>query len=200
MNPGHARRDAAGGEVGAHSVACSVFLARHSAYIDDELLPQERQAHERHLESCDACGRYARVLAGGLDVLQSMPEVEPSADFEARLQHRLFHLQDEAVLSPRRGRTPWLAAAAAMALLAVGYRAFSERAAPADWSAGATFPAPASVHPHEDVFVNRAELWEPAVVPIALTSTSGLLRTGGYTPVVVREPQFRGVRDLSVGD
>lgn len=185
MKPGEVRRSLAEGEVVAHDVACSVFLARHSAYLDDDLLPRERSAHERHQAECASCARYARVLASGVDVLRSLPELEPSADFEARLQHRLFHLQDEAALRERgRSSRVWLAAAAALALLVVGERVLDERTR--DAGSYASQSAPSARY---DVAGWSAGWNAPA--PPVIASTPVLLHSAAYSPVIVQPPKFR---------
>lgn len=193
MKPGEVRRKSAVGEVGAHDVACSVFLARHSAYLDDELLPRERAAHERHQAACASCARYARVLASGVDVLRSLPALEPSPDFEARLQHRLFHVQDEAVLGGRgRSSRLWLAAAAAFALLVAGDRVLGDRAADGYGTLQADAQAAA-----DDASAYGAAGWAPAwdepVLPPVLAGTPVLLHSAAYSPVVVQPPVYRAV-------
>lgn len=76
-------------------VDCAEFLDSYSDFRDG-LLPAERgEGFEAHVQSCDSCARYNRVVGGGVQVFQSLPALTPSPDFEARLLHRL-HLLDNA--------------------------------------------------------------------------------------------------------
>ncbi|HET8654725.1 MAG TPA: zf-HC2 domain-containing protein [Longimicrobiaceae bacterium] len=74
---------------------CSDFLEGYSDFRDG-LLPAARyREFERHAETCDACARYHRVIGGGVEAFRSLPDVEPSEDFEWRLRHRLLLLEEE---------------------------------------------------------------------------------------------------------
>lgn len=76
-------------------VDCSQFLDQYSEFRDG-LLPVERMcALQEHLDDCASCARYDRVVEEGIRVFRDLPEVEPSQDFIPRLQHRLYHLEDE---------------------------------------------------------------------------------------------------------
>lgn len=77
-------------------VDCPEFLESYSDYRDG-LLPADRGGEfESHLRSCGSCARYDRVVGGGVQVFRSLPVLAPSADFEARLLHRL-HVVDGAM-------------------------------------------------------------------------------------------------------
>lgn len=197
MNSGQAWRVTGPGP-GEGDVACSDFLARHSAWLDGELAGGERAAHERHLAECDACGQYARVLARGTELLRGLPEVEPSEEFGARLQHRLFHVDDERLLEGRRTGRRLATAALVCAVAAAPF--LGERVTAARAAANAAGMDPALAHPHEDVFPNRTVLWEPAAVPVALHGTPARFRESGYTPVVIRPPQYRPGAAVVLGD
>lgn len=74
-------------------VDCAEFLDSYSDFRDG-LLPLERRGgFERHVQTCDSCARYDRVVGGGVQVFRSLPGLAPSPDFEARLLHRL-HVMD----------------------------------------------------------------------------------------------------------
>jgi hypothetical protein len=196
MISGQAWRDTSGDTRG-EDVACSDFLARHSAWLDGELDAAARAAHERHLAACDACSRYARVLTRGTELLRGLPEVEPSEEFGARLQHRLFHVEDERLLAGRRTGRRLATAALVCAVAASPFLG--------EWISGARAASgagmdPALAHPHEDVFPNRTVLWEPAAVPVALHGTPASFRETGYTPVVIRPPQYRPGAAAVLGD
>lgn len=53
---------------------------------------------EAHLAGCGSCRRYKTVLEHGASLLQSLPPAELREDFAPRLQHRLFHVQEERSL------------------------------------------------------------------------------------------------------
>lgn len=54
---------------------------------------------EAHLAHCESCRRYHRVLEDGSSLLRSLPKPELREDFAPRLQHRLYHVQEERSLS-----------------------------------------------------------------------------------------------------
>lgn len=99
--------------------ACKAFLEDHAAWVDGVLGEAESAAHEAHARACASCARYQRVLKRGLELVRELPEIEPSAHFEERLRHRIFHIDDAARLERSTGRSaPGLAAAAVIALIA----------------------------------------------------------------------------------
>ena len=198
MSSGHAWRSAAGAAASRQEVACSVFLARHSAWLDDELTPLERAAHERHLAECGSCGRYARVLARGTEVLRGLPQIEPSEDFGARLQHRLFHVDDEAAFEGRRRTGRWAATAALLGVIAAAPFVVEQLAASrARALAPGPVPPQAHAHPYGDGLLVPGAAFEP-VGPLALTGAPAAFRAAGYTPVVIRPPLFRAASAASV--
>jgi anti-sigma factor RsiW len=115
---------------------CDTFLEGHSDFRDGLLPLPERVAFEAHRRDCDHCARYDRVLEKGVQVLRARPELEVSDDFMDRLQHRLYHVDDELANARRRrgpvsrGAVAALAAAASVAAVALFPRLYSD-AAPA---------------------------------------------------------------------
>lgn len=96
---------------------CSEFIARFSDYYDRSGTVDETGAMEAHLESCGSCRRYHRVVTRGGQLLRSLPRPTVRPDFRPRLQHRIYHLEDEAVLSPASGSGTTAVTAVAMAVL-----------------------------------------------------------------------------------
>jgi predicted anti-sigma-YlaC factor YlaD len=72
-------------------LTCSAFLDAFSEYHEGTLRdPTLRGAVEAHLGECLRCRRLAQAMTRGLTLLQhGVPEVEPSAGFQARLRERL---------------------------------------------------------------------------------------------------------------
>jgi len=78
---------------------CSAVVANFTDYLDGRASEAEAAAIEEHLEGCPSCVRYRNVLVHGADLLRSLPEVELREDFEPRLTHRLYHVDDERTLT-----------------------------------------------------------------------------------------------------
>lgn len=77
---------------------CSDLLARFTDYLDGTASDEEMVEFERHLDTCASCVRYRAVLERGADLLRALPEPELREDFGPRLQHRMYHVDDERVL------------------------------------------------------------------------------------------------------
>lgn len=86
---------------------CSEFVARFTDYVDGDAPPADVEAMEEHLGGCESCRRYRTVVEHGAALLRSLPAPELQEDFEPRLQHRLYHVQEERSLSEHAtSRTP----------------------------------------------------------------------------------------------
>ena len=101
---------------------CQKFLAEYTEYRDGELSWAEREAFDAHVDECESCARYDRVVRQGTDVFRHLPEIEVSDDFGERLQHRLWHVEEEMRAERRRpssgAATATLSMAAMIALAA----------------------------------------------------------------------------------
>lgn len=106
---------------------CEDFLERYSEFIDGRLATLDHGSFEGHLESCEACARYHRVVQRGLFIWRNLPDLHPSPDFLPRLRHRLFHVDDEARLAPRAVGSAALIAVAAVGMLALAWLPFATR-------------------------------------------------------------------------
>lgn len=100
-----------------------------SAYVDGALEPSELSKVEEHLERCQHCRREYEDLKAVLDLVQSLPEVHPEADFRKQLRQRLENLPANRektgkppglLVSLARGRWSKIVAAAAALVLTVG--------------------------------------------------------------------------------
>lgn len=98
-------------------MTCTEFLERFSDYVDETSSPGFREEAEAHLDGCRACRRYLEVLERGTQLLRSFPDVEVSDDFHPRLQHRIYHIEDEDSLA--RGHVGSAATAATVLGMAV---------------------------------------------------------------------------------
>ncbi|HEU0298418.1 MAG TPA: hypothetical protein VFR37_03170 [Longimicrobium sp.] len=103
---------------------CKTFLDGYSDYRDGLLDAAGFAAFDDHLAGCAGCARYDRVVAGGVQVLRGLPELEVAEDFMERLQHRLWHEQDDMAAArarrpPRRAAAVAVAAAASVAAVAL---------------------------------------------------------------------------------
>ena len=108
---------------------CKDFLEGYSAYRDGLVDEAERDAFREHRERCESCARYDRVVRKGTDVLRDLPPVDPPSDFLARLQHRIYHIEDGIPLSSTfQGGSAAVMAVAAVGLLALAWMPFAVRA------------------------------------------------------------------------
>jgi hypothetical protein len=96
---------------------CSEFIARFSDYYDRSMGQDVAGPMEAHLNGCASCRRYHRVVREGGQMLRSLPRPDLPADFRPRLQHRIYHVDDEAVLPRSSGSGTTGATAFAMAVL-----------------------------------------------------------------------------------
>ena len=99
---------------------CSDFLARFSEYYDQDPELEDRASFESHMESCRSCRRYSEVVARGGELLRGLPLPELRHDFFPRLQHRVFHLdQEEAIRRSTSGSAMTAGTAVAVAAILV---------------------------------------------------------------------------------
>lgn len=78
-------------------------MARSSEYFDGSASERDTALMEAHLRACAACRRYKVVYEEGASLLRSLPEPELGEDFEPRLRHRLFHVDDRRALLDHSG-------------------------------------------------------------------------------------------------
>lgn len=196
MKPGNAGRTLDAG--------CDEFLARHSEYMDGQLPPVLAGRLGSHAAACPSCARYDRVVRRGVALVRELPDIAPADEFELRLQHRLFHVQDADALGGSRasGAAAALAIAAAIALLAWSPLLVQRTTAPG-------MPATAAASPRASVPIAQPSVplfdqsaWYP--VPLAVTPAehpSALLAAfpGPYSPLVVTPPVHRTMRSISTG-
>jgi len=101
---------------------CRQFRSMHVAYVDDLLSGIEMREMRRHLNTCPRCSRMDTAVRRSLMLVRSLPNIEPSPEFMARLNARLEAIGPSAAIdrvSPR----PYLPSLAAFAALAAGVAA-----------------------------------------------------------------------------
>jgi len=100
---------------------CEEFQERYSEYRDERTAREELEKFERHLQDCESCARYDRVVSRGVEVFRDLPSPSPSPDFYDRLKHRIYHLEDGIP-----GARSWpTGSAAALAVAAAGLLALA---------------------------------------------------------------------------
>lgn len=67
---------------------CKEIRERLSAFIDNELPPQERKLIEKHLQECPACAQEESSLRQVIDLLDEIPDESPSRSFASAAIHR----------------------------------------------------------------------------------------------------------------
>jgi hypothetical protein len=137
-------------------MVCEEFIERYSEYRDGLLDDGARARFEDHLESCESCGRYEHVLTRGLALWRELPGPAASPDFQTRLQHRIYHVQDAGRLSPGQR----LGSAALIAVASVGFLAVTWLPFATQVSIEVELP-PVAVDAPSPVAAERPSLFEP---------------------------------------
>lgn len=96
---------------------CRQFLENHASYVDLRCSAIQERAFQQHVESCQRCARHDTIVRRSLLLVKSLPTIEPSPDFRARLDARLRSVQPE--MSAPRLRPPLSAFAAVAAGLVI---------------------------------------------------------------------------------
>jgi hypothetical protein len=174
---------------------CEVMAAELVAYLDGEQPEADRARIEGHVATCLTCRREMDRIGKVNALLRSLPRIEPSADFDARMWQRLE--AETARRSRRRGFRPamWgipLAAAAALAL--VWYSSLSQPtpgslARPGHVGTVANAPKDVARSVHEVEAVARAKPEEPAdAAPIEQANAD--LAPEDLPPELIEHPEL----------
>jgi anti-sigma factor RsiW len=86
---------------------CREFKSNHVGFVDDLLSAADMSAMRRHLQACKACATLDIRIRRSLLIVRNLPQIEPSADFFARLTEALKQSP-----APARTSRPVLTAAA----------------------------------------------------------------------------------------
>lgn len=73
---------------------CKEYLRHFSDYLDGLAGAEVSRAMEEHRSACRLCRGYAEALEAGAEALRALPALELPSDFRARLDHRIFHIED----------------------------------------------------------------------------------------------------------
>ena len=94
---------------------CRTFRDNHTVFVDLACSAFEESVMREHLRGCPSCARHDTLVRRSLMLVKSLPTIEPSPDFQARLEARLRATALEKFDAPRRRRPSFgvLAAAAA---------------------------------------------------------------------------------------
>lgn len=98
---------------------CREFRNKHSAFVDERCSDAEENAMRGHLASCASCSRHDTLIRRGQLLVRNLPRIEPSPDFQARLEARLRaipHERFDAAWMPRLAFARFAVAAALLAL------------------------------------------------------------------------------------
>jgi anti-sigma factor RsiW len=180
---------------------CERFLAGYSAFRDDLLPWDERVEFEVHLDECETCARYDRVVRRGTDVLRGLPELEVSGDFAARLQHRIFTEDLEAGRARRSTGAALAPLAAAAAIAAAAWVPLLRPQADAPAAAVAERAAPTAIRwelPHREAGRVTSQLERLGVAVAELPYHDLVFKTDGplmatlaaYSETDYAEPNF----------
>lgn len=106
-------------------MSCERMESRILAYVDGRLKDSERPEVEKHLAACAACKVRANEFRSVSDLLDELPQVEPSPAFDVRVRARIAAEPVKqswwAWLRPSP-RIAFAATALLAAILWVGYR------------------------------------------------------------------------------
>ena len=104
---------------------CRTFHKNHVGYVDDTLSAVDTADMHAHAARCSWCAKHDTAVRRSLLIVRNLPTIEPSADFNSRLEARLRELGPPGI--SRRGMTAPTAswglhrlAAAAAAIAAIG--------------------------------------------------------------------------------
>lgn len=130
---------------------CNHFRKHHLAYLDDTLPGDLMAQAQRHVLQCHGCAAHDTLVRRSLMLAHSLPSLEPSAEFQARLRARLAECRAEreaglqspsapAANTPRRAgmasRRPFLpartmfAVAASAVIGVLAYQALRDETVP----------------------------------------------------------------------
>ena len=97
---------------------CAQVVRLFGAYWDDETTQAEREWVEAHLASCSSCRKEYESFTRTLELVGSLPRVEPAPDLVERVLTRARRASPAADVVPVKSR-PWVPVTAALALIVI---------------------------------------------------------------------------------
>jgi anti-sigma factor RsiW len=97
---------------------CAQVVRLFGAYWDDETTQAEREWVEAHLASCSSCRKEYEAFTRTLELVGSLPRVEPAPDLVERVLARARRASPAPDVVPVRSR-PWVPVTAALALTVI---------------------------------------------------------------------------------
>ena len=164
---------------------CSEFLDRYSEYDDSLLPPREEAVFRAHLETCEACARYDRVLRKGRMLARQMAP-HPAPDFMPRLRLRLL-----AAAEPRLMPAGPVAAG--------GFLTLALAAVLGAWLVD---PGSGDGDGARLQVASRATSLPPSAYVDPVDWTTGRVdrgRVSSYSPLEIGPPAYRASRSVSTG-
>lgn len=113
-------------------MTCSEFVECYSEVRDGIACKVIAREAEEHLASCSSCRRYHQVVERGSELLRALPEPDIRDDFVPRLQHRIYHVDQEEAIRRHAssGATGLAVLGMAVLLAAVAWAPVLRRGAP----------------------------------------------------------------------
>jgi hypothetical protein len=146
---------------------CREFKSNHVGFVDDILSAADMSEMRRHLVACHTCATLDTRIRRSLLVVRNLPQIEPSADFFARLSEALKQSpaptpkqRPLVVVAAYTAVTAALAAAVYFAMALMPEERPTEMAAP---TAATAVVAPVAPAPMSDVTIAATV---PAGVPV----------------------------------
>ena len=99
---------------------CTDVVECFTDYLDGASAPSEEIAIEEHFRDCPECSRYRDVLIHGTELLRDLPEPDLKDDFTPRLEHRLYHVDDDRAIAAHSGARIQAVTVVGIALLLTG--------------------------------------------------------------------------------
>jgi Putative zinc-finger len=112
---------------------CREFRDRHSLFVDARCSAFDENAMRDHMAVCPQCARHDTLVRRSLMIVRNLPRIQPSPDFQARLDARLraaTHVPEPRVAS-RPSFVAFTAIAATLAFATVAATVTLRHSAPA---------------------------------------------------------------------
>jgi hypothetical protein len=81
---------------------CREFRDRHAPFVDLMCSAHDENEMREHMRVCSACTQHDTRIRRSLMLVRSLPRIEPSADFRARLDARLRAVAIESTVATPR--------------------------------------------------------------------------------------------------